>query len=112
MVPPMNSFEDLMKIVMCMPETNFYVFDVPRAIDTKGKDKRRIWSAIESIKNDWFGITAMNGKKDISTVLMSGYPQIMCQISKHYQLIDGISGKLTTRHMDSPRKDDKPYISP
>lgn len=53
MVPPMNSFEDLMKIVMCMPETNFYVFDVPRAIDTKGKDKRGIWSAIESIKNGW-----------------------------------------------------------
>lgn len=52
-VPPCNSYEDLMKMVMGMPETGMYLIDVPRGIDCGDKEKRGLWAAIESIKNGY-----------------------------------------------------------
>lgn len=51
MVPPMSSYEDLMKLLLSMPESNFYMVDIPRAIDTKSKEKRGMYAAIEKLKD-------------------------------------------------------------
>lgn len=50
-IPPLNDYKDIMQIIMCKPESNCYLIDMPRA-----KDKlkmREFWSAIETIKSGY-----------------------------------------------------------
>lgn len=48
-VPAMTSAEDLVQFVMCMPATNLYIIDMPRAM--KKKSLFGMYSGIENLKN-------------------------------------------------------------
>lgn len=52
-VPPMGSYEDLMKLLLSMPQASFYLIDIPRGIDTKSKEKKGMYAAIESLKDGY-----------------------------------------------------------
>jgi len=51
MIPPINDYKDLMRLVMDMPKRKLYCIDMPRAMK---KDKiGQIYSAIETIKSGY-----------------------------------------------------------
>lgn len=50
-VPQMKDHRDILRLVMDMPESPCYIFDLPRA--TSKNDQHSIYSAIEQIKNGY-----------------------------------------------------------
>lgn len=50
-IPQMKDHRDLMRMVMDLPESKCYLFDLPRAISKN--DQHSIYSAIEEIKNGY-----------------------------------------------------------
>lgn len=50
-IPICNDYKDLLRMVMCMPKSNCYFIDMPRAMK---KDKLyQFWSAIETLKGGY-----------------------------------------------------------
>jgi len=50
-IPPLNNYEDIMALIMCMPISPLYFIDMPRALN---KNKMyEFFSGIESIKNGY-----------------------------------------------------------
>lgn len=50
-LPPVNDYKDLLRIVHDLPTSNFYLFDMPRALN---KDKMyQFYSAVETIKDGY-----------------------------------------------------------
>lgn len=50
-VPIMESYKDLMRMVMCCPKTKLYLVDFPRGLNKS--HCANFWSAIETIKNGY-----------------------------------------------------------
>lgn len=49
-IPIMESFKDIMRMVLCMPKSNLYLIDFPRALNKNGSS---FWGAIEKVKDGY-----------------------------------------------------------
>lgn len=48
-IPPLNNYKDIMRMVMCQPESSTYLVDMPKGLDKRHMNE--FFSAIESIKD-------------------------------------------------------------
>ena len=90
-VPEMDSSKDIARMVMCMPPSRCYFFDLPKSV-TKG-NMMAMYKAIEKSKTVIVTMNVTNSSVVTLTVPMSGSSATPHQISLPCQKTDGSFGR-------------------